>query len=121
MTIPNASKIKLENGLTILTEEISAMRSVSMGVLVGAGSGREEPREGGISHYIEHMSFKGTKKRSAFDIAYALDSVGGKINAFTGKEATMYYAVVLDKAAVVYYGGDTVDMTDVLIQRYNAL
>ena len=97
MIIPNAKKTTLPNGLRILTEEIPSMRSVAIGILVGAGSGDEEARESGISHFIEHMSFKGTKKRSAYDIAHALDAVGGKMNAYTGKEQTVYYAVVLDK------------------------
>ncbi|OGC22983.1 hypothetical protein A2291_00835 [candidate division WOR-1 bacterium RIFOXYB2_FULL_42_35] len=97
MTIPKAKKTKLKNGLTILTEEISSLRSVSMGILVGTGVGNELTDEGGISHFIEHMNFKGTKQRSAFEIAHALDSVGGKMNAYTSKELTMYYAVVLDK------------------------
>jgi predicted Zn-dependent peptidase len=97
MIIPNAKKIVLENGLRLLTEEIPSMRSVSLGILVGAGSGNEEAKESGISHFIEHMTFKGTAKRSAYEIAHALDAVGGKMNAFTGKEMTMYYAVVLDK------------------------
>ncbi|MDP2933406.1 MAG: pitrilysin family protein [bacterium] len=97
MIIPNSKKTVLDNGLRVLTEEIPTLRSVAIGILVGAGSGNEEPSEGGISHFIEHMTFKGTKKRTAFEIAHALDSVGGKMNAYTSKEATMYYAVVLDK------------------------
>src|SRR3989339_351976 len=97
MTIPNAKKTVLPNGVRILTEEIPSMRSVAMGILVGAGSGNESDREAGISHFIEHMMFKGTPKRSAFQIAHVRDSVGGKMNASTSKEVTMYYAVVLDK------------------------
>ena len=61
------------------------------------GSGQEADSQAGISHFIEHMAFKGTKKRTAFDIASQLDAVGGKMNAFTSKEITTYYAVVLDK------------------------
>lgn len=97
MIIPNAQKHILDNGLRVLIEELPTMRSVAMGILASVGSGNEEPKEAGLSHYIEHMMFKGTKKRSAFQIAHALDAVGGKINAYTSKEATMYYAVVLDK------------------------
>ncbi|MFA6170246.1 MAG: pitrilysin family protein [Candidatus Margulisiibacteriota bacterium] len=97
MTIPNANKLVLPNGVRVLTEEIPSMRSVAMGIMVGAGSGNELDKEAGISHFIEHMMFKGTPKRSAFQIAHALDSVGGKMNAYTSKEVTMYYAVVLDK------------------------
>ncbi|MDD4178509.1 MAG: pitrilysin family protein [Candidatus Margulisbacteria bacterium] len=97
MIIPNAKKLVLPNGIKLITEEIPTMRSVAVGILVGVGSGSETPQEAGISHYIEHMMFKGTKKRTAFEIAHALDSVGGKMNAYTSKEVTMYYAIVLDK------------------------
>lgn len=96
-TIPQASKFILPNGLRIVTEEIPTLRSVAMGIMAGVGSGNETHQEAGLSHLIEHMIFKGTKKRSAFDIAHALDAVGGKMNAYTSKEATVYYAVVLDK------------------------
>lgn len=97
MIIPQAKKTVLPNGLRVVTEEIPAVRSVAMGIMVGTGSGNELPQEAGISHCIEHMMFKGTKKRSAYEIAHALDSVGGKMNAYTSKEVTMYYAVVLDR------------------------
>jgi len=95
--IPNAKKTILPGGIRLLTEEIPSMRSAAMGIMFGTGSGSETPENAGISHYIEHMMFKGTKKRTAFEIAHALDSVGGKMNAYTSKEATMYYAVILDK------------------------
>jgi len=97
MTFPNGKKVVLDNGLRILTEEIPTLRSVAMGIMVGAGSGNEEPKESGLSHFIEHMSFKGTSKRSAYEIAHTLDAVGGKMNAYTSKEYTVYYAVVLDR------------------------
>ncbi len=97
IAIPQAKKVVLPNGIRIITEEIPSMRSVAMGIMVGVGSGNEFPKEAGISHYIEHMMFKGTKKRTAYEIAHALDSVGGKMNAYTSKEVTVYYAVVLDK------------------------
>jgi len=96
-TIPNSKKITLDNGLRIIIEEIPAVRSVCMGILVGTGSGNEEEKESGLSHFIEHMTFRGTKKRSAFEIAHTLDAVGGKMNAFTSKEVTAYYSVILDK------------------------
>ena len=99
--IPNAKKIELCDGIRVVKEEIPSLRSVAFGIMVGAGSGNETEKEAGISHYIEHMTFKGTPKRSAFEIAHALDSVGGKINAYTSKEVTFYYAVVLDKYADV--------------------
>jgi predicted Zn-dependent peptidase len=97
MIIPQAKKLVLPNGMRILKEEIPSLRSVAMGILVGVGSGDELPPQAGISHFIEHMLFKGTEKRSAYEIAHALDAVGGKMNAYTGKEMTVYYAVVLDK------------------------
>ncbi|NQT29857.1 MAG: insulinase family protein [Candidatus Saganbacteria bacterium] len=96
-TIPNATKITLNNGLRIVSEEIPSTRSVSMGFMIGTGSSNETGAESGISHFIEHMTFKGTKKRSAFDIVRALDSIGGRMNAYTSKEQTMFLAVVLDK------------------------
>ncbi len=97
MNIPNAKRSILNNGIKIITEAIPSLRSVAMGIMVGAGSGNETKEESGLSHLIEHMAFKGTAKRSAYDIAHALDAVGGKINAYTTKEYTMFYAVVLDK------------------------
>ena len=97
ITIPQAKKYVLPNGLRIVTEDLPALRSVSMGILTGVGSGNEAVKEAGLSHYIEHMMFKGTKKRNAYEIAHALDSIGGKMNAYTSKETTVYYAVVLDK------------------------
>lgn len=97
MTIPEHKKTVLENGVTLLTETMKDVRSVAMGIVVGAGSGLEQEPLAGISHFIEHMAFKGTKKRSAFDIASELDAVGGKMNAYTSKELTTYYAVTLDR------------------------
>lgn len=95
--IPNANKYVLDNGLKVLVEKITEVKSVAVGITVGAGSGNEHEFESGISHFIEHMSFKGTPSRSSFQIAKELDSIGGRINAYTGKEYTCYYAVVLDK------------------------
>ncbi len=77
-------------------EEIPTVRSVTIGLWVLAGSRNETKENNGISHFIEHMFFKGTKKRSAKDIAEAFDSIGGQVNAFTSKEYTCYYAKVLD-------------------------
>ncbi len=96
MKIPIAEKTVLDNGVIILTEKIPTLRSVAMGIMVGAGSGNETPQILGLSHFLEHMSFKGTSKRSALEIAQAIESVGGRLNAYTGKEYTNYYAVVLD-------------------------
>jgi len=97
MNIPDHKKTVLKNGITLLTETMEDVRSVAMGIVVGAGSGLEQDPVAGISHFIEHMAFKGTSKRSAFDIASELDAVGGKMNAYTSKELTTYYAVTLDK------------------------
>ncbi len=90
-------KTQLKNGVRIISEKISGVRSVSTGIWVGAGSRHEPEGKEGISHFIEHLMFKGTKKRSASDIAEALDSVGGQLNAFTTKEFTCYYTKTLDE------------------------
>ena len=92
--LPNATTIKFPNGVTLLVEEIPTLLSVAMGVLVGAGSGNEVSRLAGASHILEHMCFKGTPKRTAFQISSAIDAVGGKLNAYTTKELTNYYALV---------------------------
>ena len=97
MAIPEHKLTTLSNGAKIITETMDNVRSVAMGIVVGAGSGLEKDPVAGISHFIEHMAFKGTKKRTAFDIASELDAVGGKMNAYTSKELTTYYAVTLDK------------------------
>ena len=87
----------LPNGVRLITERIDTVRTASIGIWVGNGS-RYEPAElGGISHFIEHMIFKGTEKRSARHIAIAIDALGGQANAFTDKECTCYYMKVLDK------------------------
>lgn len=90
-------KYKLGNGLEIVMEKIDYVHSVSVGVFVANGSRHESRSLSGISHFIEHMLFKGTKSRSAFDIAEAIDSVGGQINAYTTKEYTCFYAKMLDE------------------------
>jgi predicted Zn-dependent peptidase len=90
------NKLVLENGLRIVWEKLPQVRSVSIGIWVGTGSRNEDPGNNGISHFIEHMLFKGTDKRSARDIAESIDSIGGQINAFTGKECTCFYTKTLD-------------------------
>lgn len=87
----------LPNGVRIVTEEMPYVRSVSLGIWVAAGSRDESTKNNGAAHFIEHMMFKGTEKRSAKEIAEALDAVGGQLNAFTSKEYTCYYAKVLDE------------------------
>ncbi|MEC5422644.1 pitrilysin family protein [Virgibacillus sp. C22-A2] len=84
------------NGLRIVLESIPAVRSVTIGIWVLTGSRNETELNNGISHFLEHMFFKGTNTRSAQDIAEAFDSIGGQVNAFTSKEYTCFYAKVLD-------------------------
>ena len=84
----------LENGLRVVFEKISYVKSVSIGVWVGAGSTFENEINNGVSHFIEHMMFKGTKNRKAIEIAEEIDGIGGQINAFTSKESTCYYSKV---------------------------
>ncbi|HOP06805.1 MAG TPA: pitrilysin family protein [candidate division Zixibacteria bacterium] len=96
-TTTNAShglyrKTTLKNGLRVITEKVPSVRSVSMGVWINVGSRYEDDSEGGMSHLIEHMLFKGTKTRSAKDIADSLESIGGNLNAFTSREQTCYTA-----------------------------
>ena len=86
----------LQNGLRVVTEAIPFVRSVSFGLWVNNGSRHETPATSGISHFIEHMMFKGTQKRSALEIAEVMDAVGGQLNAFTSKEQTCYYTRTLD-------------------------
>ncbi|MGQ9631711.1 MAG: M16 family metallopeptidase [bacterium] len=87
----------LGNGIRVVMEEIPYVRSASIGVWVGTGAKHEPARMNGISHFIEHMLFKGTKSRSAREIAEAIDNVGGHLNAFTAKEYTCFYSVILDE------------------------
>lgn len=87
----------LENGIKVVLEEIGYVRSISFGIWVKNGTRNERPEENGISHYIEHMMFKGTENRSAREIAEEMDALGGQINAYTTKEYTCYHTRVLDK------------------------
>lgn len=87
----------LENGIRIIGQKMPYLRSVSIGVWVGTGSVKETSKEAGISHFIEHMLFKGTQKRTASEIAAEMDSIGAQLNAFTSKECTCFYAKVLDE------------------------
>lgn len=90
-------QITLPNGLRIIGEYIPQFRSVAVGLWIGAGSQYETVQQAGMSHYIEHMVFKGTTTRSARDIAEQMDEVGGHLNAFTSKECTCFYAKVVDE------------------------
>ncbi len=86
------SKTKLPNGLRIVTEKIESVKSISVGIWVKTGSRNETPKQAGITHFLEHMLFKGTEKRTAYDIALSMESVGGYLNAFTSSEYTCYFA-----------------------------
>ncbi len=90
-------KTTLDNGLRIVTEEMPYLQSVSLGIWVRSGSRFERPAVNGICHFIEHMLFKGTERRSAFTIAKEIDSVGGVLNAFTSKEMTSFYCRILSE------------------------
>ncbi|MDG4655949.1 pitrilysin family protein [Ectobacillus antri] len=93
------TKQTCKNGVRIVFEQIPTVRSVAIGVWIHTGSRHENASNNGISHFLEHMFFKGTKTRSAREIAESFDSIGGQVNAFTSKEYTCYYAKVLDEHA----------------------
>jgi predicted Zn-dependent peptidase len=97
--LPNSPIVHdvLDNGLRILTERMSQVRSISIGVWLTRGSRHETAEKSGIAHFVEHMLFKGTATRSAEDIAQAIDSIGGQLDAFTAKEYASYYIKVLDE------------------------
>lgn len=87
----------LPNGVRIITETMAHVRSVSVGIWIGSGSRRETPEQNGVSHFIEHMLFKGTTHRTAEDIARSVDSIGGNLDAFTAKELVCFNTKVLDE------------------------
>lgn len=87
----------LDNGIRVITEPMPAVRSAAVGVWISTGSRVEKPAENGISHFIEHMLFKGTARRSAEDIAREVDAIGGHLDAFTGRELVGYTTKVLDE------------------------
>ncbi len=90
-------KTTFANGLDIISEHIPGVRSVTLGIWFRVGSRDEERSQLGISHFMEHMMFKGTNTRTALDISLAFDSMGAELNAFTSKEYTCYYARILDE------------------------
>jgi predicted Zn-dependent peptidase len=99
MATPQTSGIKrtvLPGGLRVVTEHLPAVRSVALGIWVGVGSRDEDEAHAGATHYLEHLLFKGTRRRTALEISAEMDAVGGEMNAFTAKEYTCYYARVLD-------------------------
>ncbi len=83
---------QFNNGLRLIVDKMDSLMSVSMGIIVHTGASQESDREDGISHFIEHMMFKGTKKRTAFQISDEMDRIGAQMNAFTAKDITCYYA-----------------------------
>ncbi len=95
--IDYVTKSTLPNGLRIVTERIDSVKSISVGIWVKTGSRNETAKQAGITHFLEHMLFKGTDKRTAFDIAQSMESVGGYLNAFTSSEYTCYYARCVDE------------------------
>ena len=92
----NTQTHRLKNGFRIVTEHMPGLASASVGVWVGAGARHEAADQNGIAHFLEHMAFKGTRRRSALQIAEAIEDVGGVINAYTSREVTAYYARVLE-------------------------
>lgn len=95
---------KLNNGATIIMEKTDYVQSAALGIWVRSGAAYETDDISGMSHYIEHMMFKGTTERSAKEIAEAVDRIGGSSNAFTGKEATCYYIKTL--SSNIYKGAE---------------
>ena len=95
--IRDIERAELPNGLVVVTERMPHVRSVSVGIWVGTGSRGESPESNGIAHFIEHMVFKGTERRTAEEIAQSMDSLGGMLDAFTAKEMTCFNAKVLDE------------------------
>jgi predicted Zn-dependent peptidase len=97
MTDSFCQRTVLDSGVTVLTESISSVRSVALGLWFAVGSRSETPEEAGMSHFLEHMLFKGTDTRSAADISESFDRLGAELNAFTSKEYTCYFARFLDE------------------------
>ena len=91
----SVEKTKLNNGLIVATDSIPNFETVSVGIFVNVGSVNENPSQSGISHFVEHMAFKGTEKRTALEISSEIESVGGYMNAYTSKEVTAFHAKVL--------------------------
>src|SRR5688572_28638746 len=90
-------KTVLPSGLTVLVETLPYVRSAAFGYYLRSGSAVESEEHGGASHFLEHLVFKGTEKRTTADIAKVIDILGGDVDAFTGKEYTSFYAHVLDE------------------------
>ena len=89
------SQTTLPNGIRVITDRVDTVETVTLGVWVNVGSRNEEEKVSGISHFLEHMAFKGTARRTALDIAVEIENVGGQLNAYTSRDTTVYYATVL--------------------------
>ena len=94
--VSKINKTVLDNGIRVLTNRMPHVRSISMGVWANVGARDETSDENGLSHFIEHMIFKGTKRRTSYQIAKEFDAIGGHSNAFTSMENTCYHAKVMD-------------------------
>ena len=90
-------KSHLDNGITVVTERLPYVRSISLGVWIKTGTRFEQQENNGVAHFLEHMMFKGTARRQPRDVARSLESLGGQLNAFTGKEQTCFYVEILDE------------------------
>ncbi|HET6620192.1 MAG TPA: insulinase family protein, partial [Dongiaceae bacterium] len=98
MDISSADNVRvttLPNGFRVATDRMESVETVSLGVWAGVGTRNEPAEHNGVAHLLEHMAFKGTKRRSARDIVVEIEDVGGFLNAYTGREQTAYYAKVL--------------------------
>src|SRR5512135_3813386 len=95
--LSNVRREVLPNGLVVVTEQMPHIRSISIGIWIKTGSRHEDPEINGISHFVEHMVFKGTESRSAEAIARQIDSIGGNMDAFTAKECICFNIKVLDE------------------------
>ena len=110
LTISNVCKTVLSNGLAVLSERMENVRSVSMGIWLKTGARHDAPEHNGLSHFVEHMVFKGTTIRSARQISLHADELGGNLNAFTSQDLVVFHATVLDA-----HVADTLDLLADLI------
>ena len=90
-------KVVLDNGVRVVMERMSSLKSVAIGLWINVGTRDEAKGQEGLSHFLEHMMFKGTRRRSASQISKEIDSLGGEMNAFTTHESTVFYVKVLDQ------------------------
>ena len=90
-------KVVLDNGVRVVMERMSSLKSVAIGIWINVGTRDESKGQEGLSHFLEHMMFKGTRRRSASKISQEIDNLGGEMNAFTTHESTVFYVKVLDQ------------------------